>query len=214
VNCTSSDGRTQNLTHNVQWSSTNPTAVSITSCGVARALQVGDSVIRATYENVTTEISLVVAWDPNGFSGVLASRNDGNRTAQYRNEKILTLKKVNPSSFGKKFAEPLDGYFFAQPIYPPNVTLPAKGLRNVVYAATENNSVYAFEADSGGAPLWTANLGTPAPDWAHPCKDLGPTVGITGTPVIDPSTNTLYVVARTIQDRTNFYHLHALDTRR
>ena len=208
---TSSDGTSQALTGKVQWNSTNPAAASITPSGAARALQVGEAVIRASYENASTETALSVVRSPSEFARVLTSRTDGTRTAQYRKEKILTLKKVNPASFGKKFSEPLDGYVFAQPLYLPNVALPAKGLHNVVYAATENNSVYAFDADSGGPPLWTATLGPPAPHWALPCKDLGPTVGVTGTPVIDPNTNTLYVVARTIHDRTSFFQLHALD---
>jgi hypothetical protein len=208
---TSSDGTTQSLTSKIQWSSTNPSAVSVTSSGVARALQEGESVIRASYENVSTDTALTVTRSPAGFSGIFMSRNDGTRTAQYRNEKVLTLKNVNATTFGKKFSNPVDGYVYAQPLYVPGVAVAAKDLHNVVYVATENNSVYAFDADSAGPPLWNLSLGPPAPQWALPCKDIQPTVGVTGTPVIDPKTNTLYVVARTVRDRTNFYHLHALD---
>jgi hypothetical protein len=208
---TSSDGSSQTLTMKVQWSSTNPAAVTITPAGVAKALQPGDSVIRATYENITTDAALTVTRSPNGLSGVFASRNDGTRAAHYRNEKKLTLKNVNAASFGKSFSDPVDGYLFAQPLYVPNVTIAGKAPHNIVFAATENNSVYAFDADSFGPPLWTVNLGPPAPQWALPCKDLGPTVGITGTPVIDPQTGTLYVVARTMQNRASFYYLHAVD---
>jgi hypothetical protein len=208
---TSSDGTTQTLTDKVQWSSTNPDVVTITSSGVARAVQAGDSVIRVTYESVTTNTVLAATRNPTGFSGVFASRNDGTRTAQYRNEKTLTLKNVNAATFGKKFSDSVDGYVYAQPLYVSGVAVPAKGIHNVVYVATENNSVYALDADSAGAPLWNLSLGPPAPQWALPCKDIQPTVGVTGTPVIDPKTNTLYVVARTVRDRTNFYHLHALD---
>jgi hypothetical protein len=208
---TSSDGTTQTLTDKVQWSSTNPSAVSVTPSGAARALQEGESVIRASYENVSTDTTLTVAGSPAGFSGIFMSRTDGTRTAQYRNEKTLTLKNVNAATFGKKFSDSVDGYVYAQPLYVPGVAVPAKGVHNVVYVATENNSVYAFDADSAGSPLWNLSLGPPAPQWALPCKDIQPTVGVTGTPVIDPKTNTLYVVARTVKDRTNFYHLHALD---
>jgi Big-like domain-containing protein len=209
---TSSDGTTQTFTDKVQWSSTNPDVVTVTSSGLAKAVGAGDSVIRVTYEeNVATNTALAVTRNSTGFSGVFASRNDGTRTAQYRNEKTLTLKNVNAATFGKKFSDPVDGYVYAQPLYVPGVDVPAKGVHNVVYVATENNSVYAFDADSAGPPLWNLSLGPPAPQWALPCKDIQPTVGVTGTPVIDPKTNTLYVVARTVRERTNFYHLHALD---
>jgi hypothetical protein len=208
---TSSDGTTQTLTDKAQWNSKNPDVVSVTSSGVAKAVQGGDSIIRVTYENVTTDTALAVTYNPSGFSGVFASRNDGTRTAQYRNEKTLTLKNVNAATFGKKFSDPVDGYVYAQPLYVPSIDVPAKGTHNVIYVATENNSVYAFDADSAGPPLWNLSLGPPAPQWALPCKDIQPTVGVTGTPVIDPKTDTLYVVARTVKDRTNFYHLHALD---
>jgi len=208
---TSSDGTSQILTAAVQWSSTNPSAVSVTPSGAARALKEGEAVIRASYENVSTTTAFTVTRSPTGFSGVFASRTDGTRTAQYRNEKILTPKNVNTATFGKKFSDAVDGYVYAQPLYLPGVAVPTKGVHNLVYVATENNSVYAFDADSAGPPLWNLSLGPPAPQWALPCKDIQPTVGITGTPVIDPKTSTLYVVARTVKDRTNFYHLHALD---
>ena len=117
---------------------------------------------------------------------------------------------MNSNAFGKKFANPVDGYVFAQPLYVPALPIPGHGNRNVVYVATENNSVYA-SMPTRRNPLWNVNLGVPAPLWTLPCKDIQPTVGITSTPAIDLGSNIMYVVARTLKGRTNYYYLHALD---
>jgi hypothetical protein len=107
-----------------------------------------------------------------------------------------------------------------QPLYVPNVSVPGKGTRNVVYVVTENDSVYAFDANGSPAvPLWQRSFASPAEGiTAVPCADLmpecaffKPVVGITGTPVIDPTSKTLYVVAMTIENGTYFQRLHALD---
>lgn len=211
VTGTASDSASGDLTDKVKFFSTNPSAVAVDSSGSARAVGFGTSVIRAEYEGITAQTSLTVTLDRNGFAGVLMSRGDLARTAQNLNETILTPANVNSNAFGKKFANPVDGYVFAQPLYVPALPIPGHGNRNVVYVATENNSVYAFDADSAGPPLWNVNLGVPAPLWTLPCKDIQPTVGITSTPAIDLGSNTMYVVARTLKGRTNYYYLHALD---
>jgi hypothetical protein len=211
VTGTASDSASDDFTERVQYVSTNPSAVAIGSSGIAQALGAGRSVIRATYGGVATQASLTVTLDRNGFAGILMSRNDSTRTAQNLNETILTPANVSAATFGKKFANPVDGYVYAQPLYVPKLTIPDHGTHNVVYVATESNSVYAFDADAAGPPLWVVNLGTPAPQWALPCKDIQPTVGITSTPAIDMDSNTMYVVARTLKGRTNYYYLHALD---
>jgi hypothetical protein len=152
---------------------------------------------------------------------VLTYHNDNARTGQDLNETILTPANVNPSDFGKLFTDAVDGAIYAQPLYMANVSIPGQGVHNVVFVATENDSVYAFDADNPGAPLWQASFIDPAagvtavPTPAAWQGDLSPEEGITGTPVIDPSTGTLYVVAKTQQttaagtvDRLT---LHALD---
>jgi hypothetical protein len=211
VTGTASDSTSNDVTDKVQFISTNPSVVAVDGSGVARALGIGTSVIRASYHGVATATSLSVTRDRNGFSGVLVSRGDEMRTSDNLNESILTLANVNAATFGKLFANPVDGYVYAQPLYVPALTIPEHGNHNVVYVATENNSVYAFDGDQPGPPLWNVNLGPPAPLWTLPCKDIQPTVGITGTPVIDLASNTMYVVARTLKGRTNYYYLHALD---
>ena len=208
---TDSDSTRDPLTGKVHFLSTNPSVVAVDASGAARALGIGTSVIRATYEGVATEASLTVTLDRSGFAGVVMSRGDVSRTAHNLNETILTPANVSAATFGKKFADPVDGYVFAQPLYIPTLPIPGRGTHNVVYIATENNSVYAFDADAAGPPLWNVNLGSPAPPWMLPCKDIQPTVGITGTPAIDVDSNTIYVVARTLKARTSYYYLHALD---
>lgn len=211
VTGTASDSASSDITDKVQFISTNPSVAVVDGSGAARALGIGTSVIRATYQGVTTETSLSVTRNRDGFSGVLMSRGDEMRTSDNLNESILTLANVNAGTFGKLFANPVDGYVYAQPLYVPAITIPEHGNHNVVYVATENNSVYAFDADQPGPPLWNVILGPPAPLWTLPCKDIQPTVGITSTPVIDLGSNTMYVVARTLKGRTNYYYLHALD---
>ena len=111
----------------------------------------------------------------------------------------------------------LDSNAFAQPLYVPNVVIPGLGTHNVLYVATMNDSIYAFDADVGGAPLWTVNLAsdlsTTAVLWANfnfpPVSNSG-NLGILSTPVIDPSTHIMYVVACTLENRTMAYRLHAV----
>ena len=111
------------------------------------------------------------------------------------------------------FSLPVDGQVYAQPLYLPGVAIPNKGVYNVVYVATENDSLYAFDADHPGPPLWQVSLGTPA-NCVYGCTtgNLYPLTGITATPVIDPSTGTIYVVNLHVITPTNQIHyLHAID---
>jgi hypothetical protein len=157
---------------------------------------------------------------------VLTWHNDNSRTGQNLQETILTPTNVNSTQFGKEFTLSVDGQIFAQPLYVSGVSIPGKGTHNVVYVATENDSVYAFDASgSPTAPLWQRSLTSPANGiTAAPCADvgvsgtktpackaIGPVVGITATPVIDSTSNTLYVVALTKENGSYFDRLHALD---
>jgi uncharacterized repeat protein (TIGR01451 family) len=152
------------------------------------------------------------------YGGTFTHHNDNFRTGQNLSETVLTPANVTPSTFGKLFSYALDGAALASPLYVAGVSIPGQGTRNVVYVATEHDSVYAFDADGTSAtPLWQRSfLGpgvttVPAIDTGD-CCDIGPEIGITGTPVIDPSTNTLYVVARTKEGANDWVQrLHALD---
>ena len=157
---------------------------------------------------------------------VLTQRYDSARDGLNANETTLTTSNVNSSTFGKLFSLPIDGRLFAQPLYVPNLSIPGNGTHNVVLVATEHDSVYAYDADGlQTQPLWKTNLATSGCPSGFTCTsvpytvtgvtDTVPEVGITGTPVIDSSTDTLYVVAKTQEisgGTTNYvYRLHALN---
>jgi hypothetical protein len=130
-------------------------------------------------------------------------------------ETILTPSNVNSLTFGRLFSVPLDGMVFAQPLYLTGVSI-AGGVHNVVYAVTENDSVYAIDADNGTVYEQVSLLPAGATTVSGPndlgCNDVIPQVGITGTPVIDTSSNTLYVVAVDKNADGSFsQYLHALD---
>ena len=166
---------------------------------------------------------------PSPLVSVLTYRNDATREALNSNETTLTPANVNTNTFGKLFSYPIDGYAVAQPLLLPNVNIPGKGVHDVVFVATEHDSVYAFDADSNGgissAPLWQTSFINPSAGiyTINAVGDLsraaggfvGPELGITGTPVVDPNTGTLYVVSITKEisnGATNFFNrLHALD---
>jgi hypothetical protein len=150
---------------------------------------------------------------------VLTYHNDNSSTGQNLVETTLTSTNVDPAGFGKLFTDPVDGFVYAQPLTVSNVGIPNHP--NVVYVATEHDSVYAFDADKAGAPLWqdsflnsSQNI-TTVPSSVTETTNIVPEVGITATPVIDPSTDTLYVVAKTQQVESDGTHylltLHALD---
>lgn len=149
---------------------------------------------------------------------VLTYHSDNARTGQNLQETVLTPTNVNTVQFGKLFSLPVDGYIYAQPLYIANLNIGGQ-LHNVVFVATEHDSVYAFDADNpGAAPLWhtsfidpAAGVTTVASVADTGCYDLVPEIGITGTPVIDPAAGRLYVVAKTKENGTFVQRIHALD---
>jgi hypothetical protein len=154
-----------------------------------------------------------------GFTGTLLYRNDNFRTGQNLAESVLTPSTVTAAQFGLLFTDAVDGQIYAQPLYVPAVPIPNLGTHNVVYVATEFDSVYAFDADTAGPPLWRTAFAdptngiTPVPssDLAG-CTDLVPWIGITATPVIDPATQTLYVISKLKLGPDSYQQqLHALD---
>jgi hypothetical protein len=98
-------------------------------------------------------------------TNVLTGQYDNARSGANLSEQTLTTANVNVDQFGKIFSRSVTGYLFAQPLYVSNVNLPTLGLRNVVYVATTQNGIYAFDADdpNGSNPIWQANLGAPVP---------------------------------------------------
>ncbi len=145
---------------------------------------------------------------------VTTYHNDNSRTGANTQESILTPANVNSSQFGKLFSVPVDGAVYAQPLYLANVTIDG-GPHNVVYIATEHDSVYAIDADTGRI-YWQISLIPPGGSTFNTatdvnCGDQAPEIGITGTPVIDTTTGTLYLVAKVKLNGVFSQYLHALD---
>jgi hypothetical protein len=138
---------------------------------------------------------------------------DLSRTGQNTQETILTSANVNFTRFGKLFSVTVDGAVYAQPLYLWAVSI-AGGTYNVLYIVTEHDSVYAIDANSGTVYAQVSLIpsgGTTVSSSSDlDCTDLVPEVGITGTPVIVPSTGTLYVVAKSKVNGTIVQYLHAL----
>ena len=186
---------------------------------------------RTTRGRVFLTVLVALAILPNCFGQAtfLTGRSDNQRSAANANETLLTPQNVNANSFGQLFSQSLDYQALAQPLYVPNVSIPGKGTHNVVYVATMADTVYAFDADNnqGGnaTPLWSVNFTNPGngitlasyADGTLPCtnaKSTGPGFnqeGIASTPVVDTSTGTLYVVAKTVENGKVTHRLHALD---
>src|ERR1700757_982883 len=148
-------------------------------------------------------------------TGVVTYKNDLARTGQNLTESALTPANVNSSTFGKLRFLSTDGLVDAQPLYLSGLTVGGSA-HNVVFVATENDSAYAFDSDTGTV-LWQKSLlpsgETPSDD--RGCGQVTPTIGVTSTPVIDRSAGAhgvIYLVAMSI-DASQTYHqrLHALD---
>ena len=149
-------------------------------------------------------------------TNVLTYRNDNQRTAQNLSETILTPANVQSATFGLLFNYPTDGLVDAQPLVVSGMTIGNMQGRNVVFTATENDSVYSFDAVTG-ATYWKVSVLGPGetPSDNRGCGQVTPTIGITSTPVIDLLSGphgTIYVIGMTRDSSGNYHHrLHALD---
>jgi hypothetical protein len=155
---------------------------------------------------------------------VLTQHNDIGRSGQNASETKLTPSNVNSGQFGKLFSLPVTGQVYAQPLYVPNLTINGAS-HNVLIVATEGDNVYAFDADSNtganGAALWHASVidtahgaasgATPVPFTTVGCTDMQPQSGITATPVIDTTTGTIYLEAKSLENGKAVHRIHALD---
>jgi hypothetical protein len=153
---------------------------------------------------------------------ITTSQYDNSRTGATSNERYLTPRNVNAKQFGRLGAFRVDGAVYAQPLFVPSVDVPHQGRHDLIFVATEHDSVYAFDAyDPAAPPLWQVSLldavkgSVPVSEDDAQCPFIKPEIGITSTPVIDIRTGTLYVLARTrivhkVGSNEFFQHLHAL----
>jgi len=155
------------------------------------------------------------------LAGVTTYHNDLSRDGANVQEYALNTTTVATASFGKLFSCPVDGAVYAQPLWVPNVSI-GGGTHNVIVVATQQDWVYVFDADATPCTMYWGNQYIPSGETyvnyndfttnGNSTEDIYPDIGITGTPVIDPSTNTIYVVTKTKNTGTTTAHsrLHAL----
>jgi hypothetical protein len=160
--------------------------------------------------------------------GVLMNRYDAASTGANTHERVLNVANVNQAGFGKLYTYYVDGAVYAQPLYVPAVAVPARtshgvsftGTLNVLYVATMNDRVYAFDADKPGPPLWMRDftdelhgiVPVPVADITNrPDLNVVGNVGILGTPVIDPAAHAIFCVARTRENGAYVQRLWKLD---
>jgi hypothetical protein len=208
-----SDGSTVNVSSTASWTDA-PTSVATTNwSGLATGVTAGSTMVAASLTGISGNASLTVAATVSGVANVVMWHHDAQRTGLNPNEASLAPATVTPQTFGKLFSYLLDGYEYGQPLLVSNLTING-GTHNVVFAATENDSVYAFDADSygNGIPLWQVSLlrsgETPMTD-----GPIQPVQGVTSTPMIDTASNTMYVVSaqRLTATGASTFRLNALD---
>ncbi len=161
---------------------------------------------------VMLSLSGLLAGDACGQVDVLTANYGNERTNSNPGEAVLNTSTVQPGSFGKLGAFPVDGQIYAQPLVVSGISIQGEP-RNLVYVATMHNSVYAIDAEAPGSatPVWRVNFGPAVPSKFLDFTDVLPETGILSTPVIDLSRNIIYVVSDTFQKNTAVFRLHALD---
>ena len=178
-----------------------------TAPGTAGTYTVTATSVALPSYSVNATVTVVNA--PPGTVSVLTYHNDDVRDGANTNETTLTPANVNSQLFGKLYSYPVDGQIYAQPLYVPNLTV-AGVVHNVVFIATENDTVYAFDADGlQQTALWQRHLATPLQ--INDDEGIKPLLGITSTPVIDNTTNTMYVLTDGLESGNKVYRLHALN---
>jgi hypothetical protein len=163
-------------------------------------------------------LSFLVSVSASAQMSVLTRGYDNQRTGANTSETGLTASNVNASQFGKLFQLQVDDLVYAGMLYVPGVTING-ATHNVTYVATVNNTVYAFDADSAGPPLWQRNFNngptmhTEVGTNCNPYLDFSGNIGIIGTPVIDAAANTMYFITRVVQGSSTTQSLRAIDIR-
>ncbi len=187
-------------------------AATMSDNGSLFRVVVSNSIGSATSKAATLTVNAVSV----GNTDVLTYHNDNARTGQNLTETVLTASNVSFATFGKLGLYPADGKVDAEPLYVSSVSVPAKGTHNLLIVATEHDTVYALDADTGTV-IWQASMlktGETTADMRS-CKQVSPEIGVTSTPVIDRArgaNGTIYVVAMSKDGPGNYHQrLHALD---
>jgi hypothetical protein len=216
---TFTNGTTGVVTSSATWSSSNTSVVTVSSGGFAVAVAAGSAIsVTASYGGFSGSATVNVSPAAASNANIPTFHTDQTRSGVNPNETILTPANVIPQSFGKLFSLLVDGYVYGQPLLVSNLTMADGTTHNVLFAATENDSVYAFDADSNtganASPLWQVSLlqtgETPILD-----GPIQPVEGVTSTPAIDLTTNTMYVVSMQNSSAAGgTFRLNALDITR
>jgi hypothetical protein len=192
-------------------SSYTTAATTSSDNGAQFTVAVSNSAGSVTSNAATLTVNAAVA----STTDVLTYHDDIARTGQNLNETILTTSNVTSSKFGKLGFYSVDGRVDAEPLYASNVAVPGNGAHNLLIAATEHGSVYAFDADSG-TTIWHTSMlktGETTSD-DRGCSQITPEIGVTSTPVIDRArgaNGVVYVVAMSKSGSTYYQRVHALD---
>ena len=207
--------------------STSLTGVAVTYTAPSTAGVYTITASSVTNNSITATATIGVT----DLAGVPTYHNDLSRDGANTQEYALTTSNVTTLTFGKLFSCTVDGAVYAQPLWVPHLTVNS-AVHNVIFVATQNDGLYAFDADSNTnpcTPLWRVNLldsahGGTSGETSVPSSptnylvgtgngDIMPEVGVTGTPVIDLSTHTLYVVSKSVNTSgpTFYQRLHAID---
>jgi hypothetical protein len=202
---TYSDGTTANISASASWTSSNANIATVNASGMVSAATTGSVTITASNSGQSGSATVAVG------TNVATWHNDNQRSGLNAAEGMLTPQNVNTQSFGKLGSYLTDGYIYAEPLFVSNLTINGTS-HDVVFVATEKDSIYAFDADTftSSSPLWKVSL-LNAGETPIANGPIQPYEGITSTPAIDLTSNTMYVVSTESSSSGGTFRLHALD---
>ena len=204
-----SNGSTADVSSSATWTSSAPAIAFVDAAGLAGGVLAGSSTITASYAGAHGTSSLTVT---GSGANIPLFHFDAQRTGLNPGEGILSPVTVSTPNFGKLFSYTLDGYVYGQPLLVSNLTVNG-AVHNFVFVATENDSVYAFDSDNygTGSPLWQTSL-LQSGETPMTNGPIQPVQGVTSTPAINLTTNTIYVVsAQTSTTAGSTFRVNALD---
>jgi len=207
---TYSDSSTADITSTAKWTVANTAVAIIDGSGLALADAAGSTLVTATLNGINGNTPFTATIPTNSAVNIPTWHVDSNRSGLNAREVALGSSNVSPGTFGRLFSYLVDGYVYGEPLLMSNVTINGS-VHNVLYVATERDSVYALDADSYGSPLWQVSL-LKAGESPVRGGTILPFEGVTSTPVIDPATNTLYAVSEATGSKGFVsFRLNALD---